>query len=265
MCSPALAASLLVHGACAAGPDTVGNPQVDPQTLALFDHPTRTERKPLPRVAGNPNPRGVVRCIYFPDVTVKEVDNGEHGDDAITVTPMTESGKRPSCGEQDDPGEVVLKGGRGGYFIGAKGGFVYVMSTLGGEGVNPFTIYDALNGKMLYSDLMAAIAPEGFSIKDGVLTMSYVRGAPAECTLLGSAQDCWADFSKRARLPEEVRRMGAPVAACQRGYEARAKRGGNKFDATVWSLLSYSVTLTLDKAGKTHVLSRGQLSCDPQD
>jgi hypothetical protein len=252
-----LCVNILLNGGdgFAAQPQFQPDPDIPAQVKALFDAPLRFTRAILPALPNDPDPLGVVRCYDYSDFRVKELDNGQHGDDAISVTRYDSVSRRPACGIQNDPGEIVLSGGQGGYFIGAKARFVYVMSTLG-EDVTPFTIYDAQTGNAIYGD--AGGSPFGVSISGGVLTLSYSHGAEGPCSII-LGQGCWQRFAGAAALPRAIAKRPAPVSECKQSYDEQQHT-----DYKDPSVIYWDVTITVTITGKTKVLSRGALSCFPE-
>ena len=244
------------HGAT---PEFQPDPTIEPHIRALFDQPVNFIRTVLPPRPNDPNPRGVVRCYYYPDFTVKELDYGDHGDTAISVTPMPAGAVRPPCGKQNDRSEIVLPGGEAGYLVGVKGIFVFVVSTMG-MNTTPFSIYAGRTGKTLYSDETSDDSPKRLAIEAGVLTMTYPHGAQAGCSILTDGQACWAQFARKARLPQAIARLPPPVAACEAGYANSSIRPTRN----AASVIFYDVTMTLDSKGQAKVLTRGAITCDPE-
>ena len=250
-----LAFALVASHGRAAPQQTVSDPTIEPRIKALFDQPMSSARAVLPSRPNDPNSLGVVRCYYYPDLTVKELDYGDHGDTAISVTPFAVGSVRPRCGKQNDPGEIVLPGGEASYFIGTKGGFLYVGSTM-----KPgLVIYDGRTGKAIYSDQASDDSPTSFSVENGILTLQYTHVAQTNCSILTGGQNCWAKFAHDTHLPQPVAKLPPPLAACEAGYNHSA----NSVRDTP-SVIFYNVTMTLDKKGQAKVLSRGVVSCEPQ-
>ena len=159
-----------------AGRGATRDPQIEPRIRALFDQPVATARTVLPQMAKYPNGPGVVRCFYFPGFTIKELDYGDHGDTAISVTPAS-SPVRPQCGKQDDPGERLLPDGQSSYFLGAKGNFAFVISTLGGDGLGAFYVYDGPSGRKLLAGWSRRPTVPGLSRSRTMLCTSPIRAA----------------------------------------------------------------------------------------
>jgi hypothetical protein len=249
---------LVVFASRAAQPTSQPDPVIEPNIKALFDQPTDLAHKVLPPRPDDSGPLGVVRCYYYSVFTVKELDYGDHGDTAISVTPASAGAPKPDCGKQNDRGEIILPGGAASYLIGAKEMFVYIASTMGADTL-PFAIYDGRTGKRLYSDQSSNDSPKQLSIKDGVLTLTYAHGAQAGCSILAGGQTCWAQFAREAHLPQSIAKLPPPIPACEAGYAAST--GSSR---STPSVIFYDVTMTLDKQGQVKVLSRGAISCSTQ-
>jgi hypothetical protein len=250
----ALAFGIGMHGAVAAA--FVPDPQIDPRTLSLFDKPIRFVRHVLPGTdsgiaVGGSEEAWVVRCTYYPTFTVKELDVGDIGDIAISVTPTAPDAARPACGKQNDPGEIVIKNGQGDYFIGAKGSFVYLMSV--GADVTPFAIVDARTGTVIYSDATDGSDPSSVSLTNGLLTLGYRRGIEGTCSIVTGGESCWRILARQTHLSKAVASRPAPIAACKAGYGKR--------DPASESLVSYPVVVAISLAGQAKVLSRGAFGC----
>ena len=247
---------LLIAGpatATATDADMPDDPVSPPATLALFDQPIRVTRQRVKR-----QETGVVRCYDYATFRVKELDYGDHGDDAISVTPAhgPDIYKRPACGKQDDPGEVVLKTGNGSYFIGAKAEFIYLVSTFRGDEGGQFWVQDGRTGQVVYTDV-ASGDPKNIEVDGEKLTLTYDHSFSGDCSILTDGQACWDSIVKRKHLPAAIAKLPAPVAACQAGYanEPRDTSGGNVF--------AYQVTVRVEQGSKPVVMDRGALICFP--
>ena len=249
---------LVAIGSGAARPKSPPDPLIEPKIRALFDQPREVIRTVLPPRPDDSGQMGVVRCFYYPDFTVKELDYGEHGDLAVSVTRASSGAAEPKCGRQNDPGEVALAGGSGGYLIGVKEAFVYIVSTLGAD-TTPFAIYDGRTGKKLYNDQSSLDSPKQLSVEDGVLALTYVHGAQAGCSILLGGQTCWAQFARDAHLPQPIAKLPPPILACEAGYAASPVSS-----RATPSVIFYEVAMTLDKKGQAKILSRGAISCGTQ-
>ncbi len=254
--------ALTVSATQAAPPEVIRDPDIEPRIRALFDRPMASARTVLPPRGSESGPRGVARCYAYPDFTVKEIDYGDHGDTAISVTPAAPGAVRPPCGKQDDQGEVVLPGGQASYLVGVKGDFVYVESAIGMNTV-PFNLYDGRSGRTLYSDQSSSDSPKKLAVEAGVLTLAYTHGAQAEgvqarCSILAGGQACWTQFARAAHLPQAIAKLPPPAAACEAGYASPTLS-----PRAAPSVVFYDVTMTLDNKGQAKVLTRGTLTCGP--
>ena len=239
------------------GRGAVRDPDIAPRIQALFDTPFSTARTILAPSAKYPNGPGVVRCFYFPDFTIKELDYGDHGDTAMSATPAN-SPARPRCGKQDDAGEKLLADGQGSYFLGAKGGFAFVSSTFGGDGLGPFFIYDGSSGRRLLAGVATTDSPRSVSVENDVLHLSFRSGVRGSCSLVADGAACWRRIAQEGKLPAAIGSRPLPLASCEAAYAAVPR--GQDFDRKNPSVVYYEVSLTLDRTGRASSVY-GQLSC----
>jgi hypothetical protein len=222
----------------------------------VLDSPTSFEERPAraPRGMGGPDEDWRITCLHFPGYTIKSLESpGNKG--AVVVSAQPTGPAAPRCGAQDDPGEKVIANGF--YLVGARGGFVVTESTDSYD----FSIYDAFTGRRLYADTASWIYQADFSVRDDVLTLAYTRAVVAKCSLLTGGAQCWAQVARDAKLPAEIARMPSPVAACEKSYQALA---GTKDYRSDPSVVTYLATITVERSGRSAVLSRSRLSCEPQ-
>ena len=90
-----------------------------------------------------------------------------------------------------------------------------------------------------------------------MLHIRYTRGINATCSIVQDAAGCWAQVGREARLVRALASLPPPVQACTDAYAAA------EVGAEDPSLLSYSVEMTLDAAGKATTLARGTVGCAP--
>ena len=255
-----LAALAATVGLAQAAPDAQRDPSLNPRVTALLDRPAATARSVLPLRPIDANGPGVVRCFYYPEFTIKELDYGEHGDTAISATPASGPG-RPRCGKQDDPGEKLLPDGAGSVFLGAKGGFVFLQSTFGGNGLGPMAIYDGRTAKPLYKGVWQVDSLAAASIENGALSVSFGEGAYQRCSLLTGGARCWATFAQKDGLPPELARRPPPIASCEAAY-AKMPKLGQGADRNDPSVVYYASSMTLDRSGRVIARAYGDLSCN---
>lgn len=251
--TPLMIAFLLASRAAAAG---LPAPSPLNGQNGILDTPTSFEERPAraPRGTGGPDEEWRITCLHFPGYTIKSLESpGNKG--AVTVSTQPTGPAAPRCGAQDDPGEKVVASGF--YLVGARGGFVVTRSTDGYD----FSIDDALTGRRLYSDYAWQIEAAEFSVRGDVLTIAYKRALVAKCSLLTGGAACWAQVARDAKLPAEIARMPAPVTACEKSYQRFAGGEGYRSDPSV---VTYQATITVDRSGRSIVLSRSGLSCEPQ-
>jgi len=257
-----VALGLLVSGVPARAyytPAFTPDPDIPAQVRALFDKPISVQHKLLPKQGDDTNPAGVVRCFTYPGFLVKEIDTGQIGDDAISVTPLKSSTTAPGCSDNNEAGEIVLKSGQGHYFVGAKGNFM-LLDEADGDATLGFLVIDSHSGRMIYSDHLWGLGVSGLSIASGTLTMKYQHAAETGCSIVTGGQKCWTQLAKDASLPKAVASQAVPIAVCKAAYAA-AKLGPDA--ASPSSVISYPVIVTLTEWGVHKVLSRGSLHCSP--
>ncbi len=223
----------------------------------VLDTPTSFETRPArpPQGWGKWGDEWTITCLHFPGYTIKSLESPGNKGAVFVSSQATGAAGAPRCGEQDDPGEKVITDRY--YLVGARGGFLVTESADGYE----FSIYDALSGHRLYADTSAWIYRAQFSVRDDVLTLSYTRAVAAKCSLLTGGPSCWAQITRDSKLPGEIARMPPPIAACEKSYRDTS---GSLNDRSGFSLVTYLATITIDRSGRSAVLSRSNLSCEPQ-
>ncbi len=201
-------------------------------------------------------------CVYYPTFTVKYIENGDEGAEAISVTPAN-GPARPPCGEQDDPGETLLPDARGSVFIGAKGEFLYLISPEG----YAFSIYSATTSKRLYQDeRMGDDGVKALSATADKLTLRYLRRVAAACSLASGDASCWPQTIRAAHLPAAIASQPAPTALCRAAYAASGRATGQPVDPKDPSEIGYEATVEIGQNGRSTVLQRGPISyCGPQE
>lgn len=261
-------ALLLTGSAASDGParaapaDIVPDPQIAAQISRQFEAPLLRQKTVLPKPHGaEANPHPVVRCFSYPGFAVKEIDSGEAGDDSISVVPLPPGQVLATCAETRLPDERLLKESGGLGFLGARDRFL-MLYTADPTGVFPFFVDDAHTGQVLYKDASYdGQEPTGFTVAAGVLTLGFKRGVSGSCSVLAGSQACWARIGEEAHLPRAIMALPAPVEACRASYARQGKTQSTQTNDP--SMIGYDVTLTVDRSGATHVLSRGAPDCQP--
>lgn len=207
---------------------------------------------------------GGITCTYYRTFTVKELELGDKGATAISVTPA-QWPNHPRCGKQDDPGEMVLRNSHGAGSVGAKGNYLDVVSALGAD-TTPFTIYDAVTGKLLYHDEAVGPGQEAISVEGGTLTLRYMRGVIAPCSLISDGQSCWAQTVREAHLVSAVASHPPSPDSCRNGYAKWFEALHQKIDPKDRSVVGYDVMVQIDQTGMSKVIARGAVTmCQPQE
>ena len=150
--------------------------------------------------------------------------------------------------------------GRSSFFLGSKSGYLFLVSTLGGDGLGQFFVYDGQTGKRLLKAVATLRKPFALSGEDGRLTITFDSGISGRCSLLTAGSACWARFGRSEQLPAPIASRPVPLASCEAAYGAVLKSGpaASRNDPSV---VYYETSLTLDKAGTVTNLFYGPLTC----
>ena len=156
---------------------------------ATFDKPIDKKVIALPADPLNARAKPQRSCFAYPGFVVKEIDLGEKGADELSIAPIKTGS--PACTAKI-AGEAILKGAEwAGYFLGAKGPFVFFNSDDGVNGGLPFAVYSAQTGKKLFEESRQGDAFKSVVLADGGLVMRYRRVWLAPCSLYADAKGCW--------------------------------------------------------------------------
>lgn len=171
----------------------------------VFDKPVSTKVVPLPPDKLNARAKPKRTCSYFPGFVVKETDLGEKGAAELSITPV-KNGAPPACTEKI-AGEIVLKDWSG-YFLGAKGPYIFFDADDGWEGGMGFGVFDAASGKKLFEESRdgqpgkdfdaIALTPDGLDLR-------FRRVVLAKCSLYKDGAGCWKKIMADTGLSESVR------------------------------------------------------------
>jgi hypothetical protein len=190
-----------------------------------FDKPIRQQRVDL-----GPSPyllsgwHAHVTCYFFPKFMVKEVDMGEKGAERLGIVPVTPQSTRKCTRARSKEEKVVSNEEWGGYFMGVKGGYVFLSGEDGWNGAEEFAIFDAGTGKKLFEDaaqpfrsLATRKADISFVTKaDQTIVMQYVRVVDDDCLILKDP-GCWPRMAKKYGLDPAI----APD--CRKGSQTSAE------------------------------------------
>ncbi len=197
---------------------------------APFDTPIDKKVVTLPADPANPQAKPNRTCFSYPGFVVKQIDLGEKGAEELSIAP----GTAPACPAKI-VGEVIIKGDVwAGYFLGAKGPFVFFNSDDGLNGGLPFAVF-APSGKKLFEDSRQGDAFKSVAVADGALVMHYRRVWLAPCSLYGDAKACWKTIVAATALPETAK------PDCSKAYRDEMTRTFAKEIPKLKSVIAYAV------------------------
>lgn len=245
---------------------------------SVFDRPLQTRRIALGR-------NNELRCFTFAHVMVKEIDKAEVGDEQISLLPISQPNGRPPCQMKTLPNETIIPADKwSGYFLGAKGDYVFLSAA---DGVNrglAFAIHRGVDPASVFQDSVRlengkarwqSIAADG----DG-LRLRYTRVYTAACSVPTDGTACWERIAADTHVPP------APSADCAAGYRQakqelatarcdiahrknaaciRQEMGRMQADDASPSVLGYDVEVLLRPGQTTMRPAGGSLACWPAD
>ena len=199
----------------------------------------------------------VLACYYYPSFMVKEYDTGSIGADLMAIAPR--KGKSlPVCSKELRPGEIKLSN-EWGYFLGVKGGLVFLETSDGANGGDGFGVFDARTGELLFQDdtipsnddTRKRGQPSEFrnlhrtTDASGTVVLNYMRVVATDCDIHRDGLRCW----NRLRAKHKLKPATPPVC---KGYKGVKE--------TLESVISYPVQTTLTSPPVTKVLD-GPIRC----
>jgi hypothetical protein len=119
-------------------------------------------------------------------------------------------------------------------------------------------VIDTLSGRTIYQDGTAA--NRGFhavSVEQGALHLRYTRGFNASCSIVADPAGCWARLIAEGKIPQAMAHALPSVQRCAASYKALQATRDDP------SIIIYDVEITVDATGKTRLLSRGVVGCEP--
>lgn len=205
-----------------------------------FDVPVKVDVVPLPLAQGADDLAPAITCSRYADFMVKQVDKGELGADKLALLP-----KDAPC-EETTAGESIIKDDMAGYYMEAKGNYVFFTGSDGYNGGMPFVVMDAKTGKHLFDDNytldedIQTVTVEGTS-----LTLGFKRVYSADCSLYESKDACSDKVKAATGLGKDV-----AMPDCKPVYDAYIKENPDyAADAKVDpSVIIYEATLVFDGA-----------------
>ena len=187
----------------------------------FFDKPVKVVHVPLPPDKDNPQAKPEVRCTYYPDFAVKEIDLGEEGDFQLSIL----RGKDSACRKENSANEkIVSPDDWTGYFDGVFRNYIFFSAEDGWNGGLGFAVFTP-DAKKLFDDVAKKwemVATTGLPPPAGIagngLALRYVRVYGAKCSLAGaSGEACWAKIERDTGLQ-------APAPDCEDLYAREQKR-----------------------------------------
>ncbi len=267
----ALLACLCIDGALAR----------DGQNMAPFDRPAQTQRATIKQG----DDKKEIRCFTFAHLMVKEIDAGEVGDEQISFLPVASPGEKLPCQAKAAANERVISGDTwSGYFLGAKGDYVFLSAEDGVNGGLGFAVYRGADTTSIFQDSVKfdrdrlqfqTVATDG-----GGLKLRYTRVYSAKCSVQTEGAGCWTQIAAATHLPP------LPAPDCAAGYkrakqemaaarcEAQSRRNNaaclkaeidrQSADDAAPSVVDYVVDVSLGSS-QTITPAGNALSCRPSD
>lgn len=173
-----------------------------------FDAPIKTVTVDLGRSPNFPENdiRNTLSCYYFPNLLIKEYDQGAPGAEWFSILRSQE--KLPACKLLHEPRERIVFKKWYGYFWGLKGNLIFLEGADPQQGMSSFAVFNATTLKKLFEDdasLSAAdetVHMQVFSTKAGVVA-KYLAATYAGCDLYAKGTDCWAKVKAKFRLKSD--------------------------------------------------------------
>jgi hypothetical protein len=220
-----------------------------------FDVPLAVDEVRLAADPANPSAERRITCQRYPEFAIKEVDFGEVGAERIAIltpdAPCTEAAS----------GESVITHEMAGYYLGAKGSYLFLQTPDGWNGGLPFVVLDAKT-QQAYFDDSAWLGADGtaqlfrsIELTPKGLTLTFSRVYTAPCSLRVNDPGC-------DRIIREATGL-AVLPDCTKAYEAEKKRVPDytgEVDATV-SVITYAAKLTLEDGAVSREALGGEVSC----
>jgi hypothetical protein len=251
-------AGLLAGGVCVSGASAR-------TSEPFFDKPLKVVHVTLPLDKDNPQSKPEVRCSYYPEFMVKEIDLGEEGDFQLSIL----SGKDPVCRKENAPNEkIVSPDDWTGYFDGVFRNYVFFSAEDGWNGGLGFAVFTP-GAKKLFDDVAKKwemIATTGLPPPAGIagngLALRYIRVYGAKCSLAAANGDtCWTKIKNDTGLQGAAPDCKALYAREQKRTPKVAKEILD--DPTA---IEYDVATTLAMNGVHMVaLPNSAPVCGPQD
>ena len=277
MISPRFAAAFLMLAA--ALPVAAANYDGAPPFEKAAD--TRTVK--LQPAATDPGSSKEVRCFYFPSVMVKEIDEGEIGDQQISYILLGPGQTIPDCAEKAIAGERKLPAEES-YFWGVAADSLFLIDADSANRTIGFRIYEPQSSRELFHDTIKLDSRlRDATMKTGKLRLSYTRAVTGYCSVVTGGETCWRAIAGKMQMPETppppdcsagyeaaLRRLAEEACKAQSGEKAECLERETKERSTGWeaapSVVGYDVDVVVgptDEVART--FSGGPIACWPSD
>jgi uncharacterized membrane protein len=178
-----------------------------------------------------------VRCLYFADFMVKEIDLAEKGAEQISIVPA--AAQISPCQRDNVPSEIVIDGWHG-YVEGIKTPYLFLSADDGWGLLFSFAAIDARTGKKLFDDAIRGQTPfESIEVQGASLRLSYQRAVQLDCSLFrgqtdGAWKACWEKTRRELQLQAPIPDCtdGSPDNPAQIAYAATVVWDGRQLAAT---------------------------------
>jgi hypothetical protein len=211
----------------------------------LFDAPISVQRLE-PEAAGETSE---IVCTQFDDLTIREEQEGP------TSKPAGLIAAGGTCGRAETPGETKVKSA-GMYFLGRKGPAL-VFEEMDPHGASAFVVVDSDTGTIVFRDrTFGAPAFTGLSWDGGQMSLSYMRGVNAPCSMLKNRAACAAELNAKNLMPRAMTSKLKP-GACTGPYAEASAPDDNP------SILSHKVDVVLAADQSPKRKPYGPVACAP--
>jgi len=193
-----------------------------------------------------------ITCTFYADVMVRisGTDTPAPDDAVLLQHPAAFACAAKPSGGVELPTEGFDLSGRKGIFL--------IFEASDPTGASGLIIFDARTGRKLFADGESSITlAEDIQ---GTLRLRYIRAINASCSLLADRDGCWAALLASGQIPRGVFAGPPAKETCAAAYRSAASSTVPDDDP---SMISYAVTLTLDRAGHASVQAAGPVGCDP--
>jgi hypothetical protein len=216
----------------------------------LFDRPAASQV--LPAEGERPE----VTCIWFADLMVRELATDGPGGGPSTLVPIPPGTSRPACASGNYPGGLPVENANA-LFIGRKGNYL-MFAIYSAADAERFEVVDAHSNRVIYKDSFAPTDTglKYFAVEGGSLHLRFTREVVAPCSIALDSANCWAKLLHEKSIPTALA-TPPPASICAELYRQAQDPPDDP------SLVLYDVDMTLDPAGKTHIISRGAVTCGP--